>query len=82
MVVQERFQLDKLFGEVLHHLVSAQPPDPLQYIIDHITYTADYAKQVPARVAVKGCAGACNAITSTSRHCDCGRSTTKLPATS
>lgn len=47
--LQERFKLDKLFGEVLQHLVREQPRDPIQYIIDFVSYNAEYAQQVRCR---------------------------------
>ena len=53
---QDKHQLDGFFAEVLNHLITDQPPDPLQYIIDTALFGADYAKQVRTVQGTLGCA--------------------------
>ena len=38
--------MDKLFGDILQHMIEEKPQDPVQYIIDSIEFNVSYAKQV------------------------------------
>lgn len=41
-----KHDLEKLFNDLLTHLIVQKPLDPVQFVIDTVLYNADYAKQV------------------------------------
>jgi len=40
--------IDVLFGSLLRHVIQLKPADPLQYMIDSVEYSPEYATQDPA----------------------------------